>query len=68
MIKGNSEGSSQHTEQPQHRSRGEVIRRLRDRFEPILMFGESVEESIERLKKLEEENSEKLVGLKNNFK
>jgi hypothetical protein len=32
------------------------------------MFGETEEEAVERLKKLEAENSEIFVGLKNDYK
>jgi pre-mRNA-splicing factor 18 len=45
-----------------------VIRRLRDRSEPILLYGETEDEAKERLKKLELENTEISVGLKNDPK
>ena len=60
--------SRRNTPEPQQLSRGEVVRRLRDRFEPILVFGESEVEAMDRLRKLEAENSEIFVGLKNDFK
>ena len=49
-------------------SRNEVIRRLRDRSEPILLYGETEDEANLRLKKLELENTEISVGLKNDPK
>ena len=63
-----SSSSRRNTPEPQHLSRGEVVRRLRDRFEPVLVFGETEEEALDRLRKLEAENSEIFVGLKNDFK
>ena len=48
-------------------SRSEVIRRLRERSEPILLFGETQAESMERLKQLEMKSPEGLSGLQNDF-
>ncbi|KAI6660248.1 Pre-mRNA-splicing factor 18 isoform X2 [Oopsacas minuta] len=47
--------------------RCEVIRRLRERSEPILLFGETQVESMERLKQLEMKSPEGLSGLQNDF-
>ena len=48
-------------------SRSEVIRRLRERLEPILLFGETQAESMERLKQLEMKSPEGMSGLQNDF-
>ena len=48
--------------------RVEVIRRLRDRFEPVSLFGETEEESCRRLRKLEVEEPDKMEGIRNDFK
>nr|CAG4643853.1 EOG090X03WO [Lepidurus arcticus] len=48
-------------------SRKEVIRRLRDRSEPILLFGESEVDSIKRLRKLEILEPEINRGMRNDF-
>ena len=47
--------------------RSEVIRRLRERSEPVLLFGETEGESMERLKQLEMRSPEGLSGLQNDF-
>lgn len=44
-----TDGSSEHLTLPRH----EVIRRLRERSEPILLFGESEIEAFKRLRKCE---------------
>lgn len=43
------DGSSEHLTLPRH----EVIKRLRERTEPILLFGESEVEAFKRLRKCE---------------
>ncbi|XP_014671447.1 PREDICTED: pre-mRNA-splicing factor 18-like isoform X2 [Priapulus caudatus] len=48
-------------------SRKEVIRRLRERGEPILLFGETECDTFQRLRKLEILEPEK-VGMRNDFK
>jgi len=48
--------------------RVEVIRRLRDRLEPILLFGESELDSQKRLRALEINEPDKIEGIKNDFK
>lgn len=48
--------------------RSEVVRRLRERLEPILMFGETEEDACRRLRKLEVEEPEKVEGIRNDFK
>ena len=48
-------------------SRSEVIKRLRERSEPILLFGETLADSMERLKQLEMKSPEGLSGLQNDF-
>ncbi|XP_055353732.1 pre-mRNA-splicing factor 18-like [Paramacrobiotus metropolitanus] len=48
--------------------RKEVIRRLRERNEPVRLFGESDEESMKRLKDLEVQEPEVDDGLRNDFK
>ena len=42
--------------------RSEVIRRLRDRLQPILTYGETEEEARHRLAKLEEDEHETASG------
>jgi len=49
-------------------SRAEVIRRLRERNEPIRLFGESDVESFQRLRKLEILAPEINKGMRNDFK
>ena len=48
--------------------RVEVIRRLRDRLEPILLFGESEVVAEKRLRALEINEPDKIEGIKNDFK
>lgn len=48
-------------------SRREVIRRLRERGEPILLFGETEEESSRRLRKMEILEPEVNRGFRNDF-
>ena len=48
--------------------RVEVIRRLRDRLEPILLFGESELDSQKRLRALEINEPDKIEGIKNDYK
>ncbi len=48
--------------------RVEVVRRLRDRLEPILVFGETEEESCRRLRQLELDEPEKVEGIRNDFR
>ncbi|KAL1123598.1 hypothetical protein AAG570_002674, partial [Ranatra chinensis] len=48
-------------------SRKEVIRRLRERCEPVLLFGESELEAYKRLHKLEIQEPEVNKGLRNDF-
>ena len=47
--------------------RAEVIRRLRERSEPIILFGETEHESMNRLKQLEMRSPEGSSGLQNDF-
>lgn len=49
-------------------ARSEVIRRLRQREEPIKLFGESDEDAYQRLMKLEVNEQEESHGLTNDFK
>ena len=48
--------------------RVEVIRRLRERSRPILLFGETEEESCARLRRIEYEEPDKIEGIRNDFK
>ena len=48
--------------------RVEVVRRLRDRLQPILLFGETETEACERLRILEVEEPEPTVGSRNDYK
>jgi len=48
--------------------RVEVIRRLRDRHEPILLFGEAEEDACKRLRQLELDEPEKVEGIRNDFR
>eukprot|EP00096_Caligus_rogercresseyi_P002983 TRINITY_DN15458_c0_g1_i1.p1 TRINITY_DN15458_c0_g1~~TRINITY_DN15458_c0_g1_i1.p1 ORF type:complete len:345 (+),score=128.95 TRINITY_DN15458_c0_g1_i1:60-1094(+) len=45
----------------------EVIRRLRERLEPISLFAESPEESLKRLRQLEVEEPEDVRGIRNDY-
>lgn len=47
--------------------RSDVIRRLRARAQPILLFGESELEALQRLQKLELEQPDMKEGWKNDF-
>lgn len=53
---------------PMTLSRQEVVRRLRDRNEPIRLFGESDYEAFQRLRKLEITTPDINKGLRNDFK
>uniref|UniRef100_H2ZK04 Pre-mRNA-splicing factor 18 n=1 Tax=Ciona savignyi TaxID=51511 RepID=H2ZK04_CIOSA len=53
---------------PMTLSRQEVVRRLRDRSEPIRLFGESDYEAFQRLRKLEIMAPDINKGLRNDFK
>ncbi|KAI0237070.1 Pre-mRNA-splicing factor 18 [Lamellibrachia satsuma] len=60
--------SSQSGQEEKHRlSRKEVIWRLRERAEPITLFGETEEEAFQRLKKLEMLEPEVDKGFKNDM-
>ncbi|KAL5236391.1 hypothetical protein ACI65C_003801 [Semiaphis heraclei] len=59
---GNSSTSEKHT-----LSRKEVIRRLRDRGEPITLFGESELDSFKRLRRSELAEPESNKGFRNDF-
>ena len=48
--------------------RVEVMRRLRERLEPILLFGEDEDEACKRLRNLEMNEPEKVEGIRNDFK
>ncbi|KAH0552604.1 pre-mRNA-splicing factor 18 [Cotesia glomerata] len=63
----NSEGSVENTVEHQKLSRPEVIKRLRERSEPILLFGESELESFQRLRKCEILQPEVNKGFRNDF-
>lgn len=58
-----TEGSSEHLMLPRH----EVIKRLRERSEPILLFGESEMEAFKRLRKCEILEPEVNKGFRNDF-
>ncbi|XP_068973537.1 pre-mRNA-splicing factor 18 isoform X1 [Bombus flavifrons] len=58
-----TDGSSEHLTLPRH----EVIRRLRERSEPILLFGESEIEAFKRLRKCEILEPEVNKGFRNDF-
>ena len=47
-----------------HLDRNEVILRLRDRLQPILMYGETEDQASQRLSKLEQEEHETASGSK----
>ena len=61
------DNSLPHAPCPHSIPRGEVIHRLRERAEPVLLFGETEMESMERLKQLEMRSPEGLSGLQNDF-
>ena len=48
--------------------RVEVIRRLRERFEPITLFGETESDSCQRLRSIEVNEPDHIEGIKNDFK
>ena len=56
MLPGTSSGMRENLD------RSEVIRRLRDRLQPILTYGETEEEARHRLAKLEEDEHETASG------
>ena len=58
-----TEGSSEHLMLPRH----EVIKRLRERGEPILLYGESEIEAFKRLRKCEILEPEVNKGFRNDF-
>ncbi|XP_040577082.1 pre-mRNA-splicing factor 18 [Lepeophtheirus salmonis] len=47
--------------------RVEVVRRLRERFQPIILFSETIEESLKRLRKLEVDEPEDVRGIRNDY-
>ena len=48
--------------------RVEVIRRLRERNQPVSLFGESQEESCRRLRQIELDEPDIIAGIRNDFK
>ena len=48
--------------------RDEVIRRLRERLEPILLYGESENDAQKRLRSIEVNEPDKIEGIRNDFK
>lgn len=48
--------------------RVEVIRRLRERNQPVLLFGETEEESCRRLRQTELDEPDVIEGIRNDFK
>merc|ERR1719322_478568 len=48
--------------------RDEVIRRLRERLEPILLFGETENDAQVRLRSIEVNEPDKIEGIRNDFK
>lgn len=65
VIPTSADGSSTTTEKILPRK--EVIRRLRERGEPITMFGESEVDSFKRLRQIEIQEPEMNRGLRNDF-
>lgn len=65
VIATSADGSSTTTEKILPRK--EVIRRLRERGEPILLFGETEVDSFKRLRKIEIQEPEMNKGLRNDF-
>ena len=47
--------------------RVEVVRRLRDKLEPILLFGETESDACQRLKQIEIDSPESSSGITNDF-
>ena len=45
-----------------------MIRRLRERLEPILLFGETESDSETRLRSIEVNEPDKIEGIRNDFK
>ncbi|CAG0894897.1 unnamed protein product [Cyprideis torosa] len=66
-VREKSEKSSSEESQP-ILPRKEVIRRLRERSEPIRLFGENDGDAFERLKTLEIQRPEVIKGFRNDFK
>ncbi|XP_074599848.1 pre-mRNA processing factor 18 [Brevipalpus obovatus] len=62
-----SQPSSSNTGEEKILPRKEVIRRLRDRGQPILLFGESEVDAFHRLKQLEVAEPENIRGFRNDF-
>ena len=48
--------------------RVEVVRRLRERLEPILLFGETEKDSEKRLRSIEVNEPDRIEGIRNDFK
>ncbi|XP_015121242.1 pre-mRNA-splicing factor 18 [Diachasma alloeum] len=67
VVNRNSEQSVENTVEHQQLSRPEVIRRMRERSEPILLFGESELEAFQRLRKCEILEPEVNKGFRNDF-
>jgi len=67
VVKENSDASGNNVEDLPKLSRREVIRRLRERGEPILLYGETEEEASKRLRKLEILEPEVNRGFRNDF-
>lgn len=61
------EGETDDGEKGPEMDRREVIRRLRDRMEPILLFGETLSEACDRLRQVEIDAPEIQSGLTNDF-
>ncbi|XP_057335671.1 pre-mRNA-splicing factor 18 [Microplitis mediator] len=67
VVNNHSEDSVENTVEHQKLSRPEVTKRLRERSEPILLFGESELESFQRLRKCEILQPEVNKGFRNDF-
>merc|ERR1712227_593497 len=65
---GNTESDSEKEDEKNMMPRKEVIRRLRERNEPILCFGETELQAYQRLRKLEIMAPEINIGYKNDMK
>lgn len=46
----------------------EVVRRLRERLEPIILFGETEQQALKRLRAIEINEPDRIEGIKNDFK
>jgi len=46
----------------------EVVRRLRERLEPIVLFGETEQQALKRLRAIEINEPDRIEGIKNDFK